>query len=112
MVSHDDKDCEIWLASKGTLSLDKQGYGGRKNYTSIPGFGNVFDNEASKEREVDADLPTPKASTTFSVGANFPTQAITVRNSNMETATSKEKIPQYPSAINPTAGRGILFSPE
>ncbi|KAK7846112.1 hypothetical protein CFP56_008355 [Quercus suber] len=26
-VSHSDKDCDVWLASKGTLRLDKQEYG-------------------------------------------------------------------------------------
>ena len=27
MLTHDDKDCEVWLKSKGSLSLDKQQFG-------------------------------------------------------------------------------------
>ena len=27
MVSHDDKDCDIWLSSKGSLSIESQGFG-------------------------------------------------------------------------------------
>lgn len=27
MLWHDDKDCEIWLKSKGTLSMDQQQFG-------------------------------------------------------------------------------------
>ena len=27
MVSHADKECDVWLSSKGSLSLDHQGYG-------------------------------------------------------------------------------------
>lgn len=27
MVSHDAKECSVWLSSKGSLSLDQQEYG-------------------------------------------------------------------------------------
>ena len=27
MLSHDDKECEIWLQSKGNLPLERQQYG-------------------------------------------------------------------------------------
>lgn len=52
LVSHDDKECSIWLASKGALSSDQQGYGpwlqaypystGKKSYMVVSGMGNDF----------------------------------------------------------------------
>lgn len=48
MVSHDDKECEVWLASKGTISIEKQEYGvwlralpynlGKTHFTTISGM--------------------------------------------------------------------------
>ena len=47
MVCHDDKDCDIWLSSKGSLSIEPQEFGawmraspfnlGRKTFCSILG---------------------------------------------------------------------------
>nr|POE68408.1 hypothetical protein CFP56_20718 [Quercus suber] len=52
MVSHDAKECSVWLASKGSLSLDQQGYGawlradpfsvGRKSFVFVSGTGDDF----------------------------------------------------------------------
>ena len=55
MVTHDDKACSIWLASKGSLAVDQQEYvawlraspstSGRKTFIAVEGFGNVFEEE-------------------------------------------------------------------
>ena len=52
MVSHDAKECSIWLASKASLPLDQQEYGswlradpfsvGKKSFLFIPGSGGDF----------------------------------------------------------------------
>ena len=52
LVSHDDKECSIYLASKGALNSDQQGYGpwlraypysmGKKSYMMVSGMGNDF----------------------------------------------------------------------
>ena len=52
MVSHDAKECSIWLASKASLPLDQQEYGswlradpfsvGKKSFLFIPGLGGDF----------------------------------------------------------------------
>lgn len=51
-VSHTDKECEKWLASKGTLTLDQQEYGawfrapphniGKTRFTKVSGMGGAF----------------------------------------------------------------------
>ena len=53
MVSHDAKECNIWLSSKGSLSLEQQEYGswlradpfsvGKKSFLFVPGSGGDFD---------------------------------------------------------------------
>lgn len=52
MVTDDDKECSVWLASKGSLAVDQQEYGawlraslftsGRKTFMAVEGIGNVF----------------------------------------------------------------------
>ena len=52
MVSHDAKECSIWLSSKGSLSLEQQEYGlwlradpfsvGKKSFLFVPGSGGDF----------------------------------------------------------------------
>ena len=52
MVSHDAKECKVWLSSKGSLSLDQQEYGpwlradpfsvGKKSFMFVPGTGGDF----------------------------------------------------------------------
>lgn len=52
MVSHDAKECSVWLSSKGSLSLDQQEYGswlqadpfsvGKKSFMFVPGSGGAF----------------------------------------------------------------------
>ena len=52
MVSHDAKECSIWLSSKGSLSLDQQEYGswlqanpflvGKKSFMFVPRSGGDF----------------------------------------------------------------------
>ena len=49
MVSYDEKECEIWLASKGSTPQEKQGYGvwlraipfnlGKTPFMIVLGFG-------------------------------------------------------------------------
>nr|POE60776.1 hypothetical protein CFP56_44135 [Quercus suber] len=52
MVSHDAKECSVWLSSKGSLPLDQQEYGpwlradpfsvGKKSFVFVPGTGGDF----------------------------------------------------------------------
>ena len=52
MVSHDVKECSIWLSSKGLLSLEQHEYGswlradpfsvGKKSFLFVPGSGGDF----------------------------------------------------------------------
>ena len=52
MVSHDAKECSIWLSSKASLSLEQQEYGswlradpfsvGKKSFLFVPGSGGDF----------------------------------------------------------------------
>ena len=60
MVSHDAKECSIWLASKASLSLDRQEYGpwlradpfsvGKKSFLFVPGSGDDFGGTESGRR--------------------------------------------------------------
>ena len=53
MVSHDAKECSVWLSSKGSLSLEQQEYGlwlradpfsiGKKSFMFVLGSGGDFD---------------------------------------------------------------------
>ena len=55
MVSHDAKECKVWLSSKGSLPLDQQEYGpwlradpfsvGRRSVMFVPGSGGDFGGE-------------------------------------------------------------------
>lgn len=56
-LTHDDKDCELWLESEGTLPLESQQFGAwirappfvqsRRNTISVPGFYNKKTNAKS-----------------------------------------------------------------
>ena len=60
MVSHDAKECSIWLASKASLPLDQQEYGswlradpfsvGKKSFLFIPGSGGDFEGTDNTRR--------------------------------------------------------------
>ncbi|XP_030969817.1 uncharacterized protein LOC115990093 [Quercus lobata] len=60
MVSHDAKECKVWLSSKGSLSLDQQEYGswlradpfsvGKKSFMFVPGTGGDFGGEDTNVR--------------------------------------------------------------
>ena len=58
MVSHGDRECDVWLSSKGSLSLDQQGYGNwmraspfnpkKTLVTTITGVGDGFGPKATR----------------------------------------------------------------
>ena len=60
MVSHDAKECSIWLASKASLPLDRQEYGpwlradpfsvGKKSFLFVPGSGSDFEGTETGRR--------------------------------------------------------------
>ena len=55
MVSHDAKECSVWLSSKGSLSLDQQEYGPwlqadpfsiwKNSFMFVPSIGGDFGGE-------------------------------------------------------------------
>ena len=91
LVSHDDKECSIWLASKGALSSDQQGYGpwlraypystGKKSYMVVSGMGNDFGGD---------DIPTK------SDGGDGAAKVATVPPSHLKS----DQISNNPSVVN------------
>ena len=61
MVSHADKECDVWLSSKGSLSLDHEGYGNwlqaspfnlkKTIVTTVSGVGDGFGPKANTSHQ-------------------------------------------------------------
>ena len=103
-VSHDDKECSLWLASKGSLSLDQQEYGAwlraslsssvGKTFMAVEGFGNVF-GEDTPSKKTGADPPPNSGTTQPSLTNIGPSNQISRHEiSNFEDPNSKEVISQ------------------
>lgn len=108
MVSHDAKECSVWLSSKGSLPLNQQGYGawlqvdpfsaGKKSFVFIPGTRGDFGGEDNPIRtsggserrsrrteapqEVNANLVDPNSSTDDQNTATPDNQATITPNSH------------------------------
>ena len=67
MVSHGDRECDVWLSSKGSLSLDQQGYGNwmraspfnpkKTLVTTVTGVGDGFGPKASRIQSQSDEAP-------------------------------------------------------
>ena len=78
MVSHVDKECEIWLANKGKSLAAKQEYGawlrsapynpGRTPYTTVPGMGDGFGGSDKNAQEFHSNPEPDRADMLTGVG--------------------------------------------
>ena len=83
MVSHVDRECDVWLSGKGSLGLDQQGYGNwlrvapfnlkKTIVTTVSRVGNGFGLKAGKYHQPSSD---DSPATTHSGGASIVTEQL------------------------------------
>ena len=78
LLNHDEKDCKLWIHSKGTLRKDEQQYGAWLR--------------ASTERNQKSHVQSAHSST--------PTQTASVAPSETATAIVASKPPRIPAAVS------------
>ena len=84
MVSHVDRECDVWLSGKGSLGLDQQGYGNwlrvapfnlkKTIVTTVSRVGNGFGLKAGKYHQPSSD---DNPATTHGGGASIVTEQVT-----------------------------------
>lgn len=128
MVSHDDKECEVGLASKGSISSVNQEYGawlrafsynsGKTHFTTVPGMGDGLGGAEAVGQTV-VSLPTP-ITTTISIidiesqpNLNSGDKMEAPHASHMETTESGEDnllIFNANNVSNPEVFKSVLIS--
>ena len=115
MVCYNDKDCDIWLSSKGSLSIKSQEFGawlraspfnlGRKTFCSVPGLEVFPVKGLYQEHHEEGPSATPPLPPPSSITHEENTPMDTVLNLE-STDLVENPLPSWPSSnLGPKLGK-------